>query len=327
MISNHQPKTRLNPKNCISKRHSITLSVALSLLPSFAAWSSAEQTSEVLKLSENKRIEASICASSMNRIAVANDRITQIFGDEGTFESQNDEATGQVFLKPTVDNGSKNLSLTLITEQGVTQDLTLKPTATSPKTIILGRDPLSRDSLGHGTGYQDAEGQNFSAHTYRQINPDTPWQLSHGNHLALRKVLPVQEESRSNQILTLLKQAIAGQLHTEDTHVEDSRVEDQRVGDPQAIDGRMPQHPSRAGCSLTPSQSRQAGPYAVHAFHVENVTETPLEIEEKDFYQPGDLALSFGSRVLDAHGSQKHVLTVQGKTTIYVVRPRKADLP
>ena len=55
--------------------------------------------SQVLPLAENKRVEASISPDSMNRIAVANDRITQIFGDEGTFESQNDETTGQVFLK------------------------------------------------------------------------------------------------------------------------------------------------------------------------------------------------------------------------------------
>src|SRR5690606_8337394 len=98
--------------------------------------------SQVLTLAENKRIEATICSDSMNRLAIANDRITHIFGDEGSFESQNDENTGQVFLKPTVENGTKSLSLTLITEQGITQDLTLKPTAKSATTLIF-KNPAS----------------------------------------------------------------------------------------------------------------------------------------------------------------------------------------
>ena len=123
----------------------IALSLAFALMQSVNTQASPEQTSEVLKLSSNKRIEASICADSMNRLAVSNDRITQIFGDEGTFESQNDDATGQVFLKPTTENGSKSLSLTLITEQGITQDLTLKPIAKTAKTLILGRDTLGND--------------------------------------------------------------------------------------------------------------------------------------------------------------------------------------
>lgn len=112
---------------------------------------------QIVPMADNKRIEASISSETMNRIAVANDRITQIFGDEGAFESQNDETTGQIFLKPTAENGKKNLSVTLITEQGVTQDLTLKPTDKSAATLILKPEKKKEETPlpEKGGAYQD----------------------------------------------------------------------------------------------------------------------------------------------------------------------------
>lgn len=92
---------------------------------------------QTLMVSEGKRLEASIAIDAMNRLTVANDRIVNIFGDEGSFVSQSDDQTGQVFIKPTVENGSKPLSLTLITENGLTQDLILNPVGPSASTIIL----------------------------------------------------------------------------------------------------------------------------------------------------------------------------------------------
>src|SRR3990167_6369859 len=114
----------------------VTVSLNLSILP-LSSSSLADQVSQILIMVENKRLEASICPDSMNRLAVANDRIVQVFGDEGAFESQSEENTGQVFIKPTAENSIKSLSLTLITEQGKTQDLSLKPTAKSAATLIL----------------------------------------------------------------------------------------------------------------------------------------------------------------------------------------------
>jgi len=336
------PKGRV-PKKRISK--SITLPVVLTLLHSFTAEASSEvrvpeahmpetrisdasmpetrvfetrvpaQTNadtpiqdtrvQVLKMAGNKRIEASICADSMNRIAVTNDRITQIFGDEGTFESQNDEATGQVFLKPTVENGSKSLSLTLITEQGVTQDLTLKPTAKSAKTLVLARDTLERVPLANGSDHQPPLNRGF-------LQPMPESQLGIGK-------IPLMQE----QLLALIKQAMSGQLPFTDA----SSSEEETISRQQS---------PLEGYSTTPDQSWQAGSYAVHSFQVENVTESPLELQEKDFYQQGDLALSFDTRVSHTNVSdtsvsgtsafQKRILPPEGKMTLYVVSYRKADL-
>lgn len=261
------PMTRLRVKT-------IAWLCTLSLWGASPLYASSEPAHEVLKLSSQKRLEAAICANSMNRIAVANDRITQIFGDEGTFESQNDEATGQIFLKPTLQNGSQNLSLTLITEQGVTQDLTLKPTAPSAQTIILGRDS-SGGSLPQDGIQSPAE---------PALTPE--------------KTLPLQE-----QLLTLIKQVLRGQL-------------------PLAEDGTPRPLPAPENYAITPFHSWSAGPYRVQAYLVKNESETSYELHEKNFYQPGDLALSFDTRTLPGRS-----LPPQGTVTLYVVSSQPRNVP
>lgn len=214
---------------------------------------SSVQANQVLTMADNKRLEAVISSDSMNRIAVANDRITQIFGDEGSFESQNDETTGQVFLKPTSENGEKNLSLTLITEQGITQDLTLKPTAKSATTVIL-KNTKNTKIQSHEVGFSTDKGM-----------------------------------SAQNQILDVLKLAVMGQLPLLE---EDSTS---RIA-PEGFD-------------LSPIYSYQGGPYIVHVYHIQNTTETDIEIQDNSFYQSGDLALSFQSRIVPK----------DAKTRLYVV--------
>ncbi len=102
---------------------------------------------QVLHLSEDRRLEAVIGLAAMNRIAVANDRIVNVFGDEGTFTSQSDEQSGQLFIKLSPENGDTPLALTLITENGLTQDLNLIPTQSEATTIIL--KPAKGSSTQH----------------------------------------------------------------------------------------------------------------------------------------------------------------------------------
>ena len=242
----------------------LATAVVHSFLP-FAAL--AGQPSQVLFMVENKRLEASICPDSMNRLAVANDRIVEVFGDEGAFESQSEENTGQVFIKPTAENSIKPLSLTLITEQGKTQDLSLKPTAKTAATLIM--KPSVKSHKHHSTD---------SLNSTERSNVHAP-------SLHLEKNLPVQE-----QMLNILKQAVGGSLSLkEDT---------------------APTRSNPEGYSLSPYQSFQSGEYVIHAFHLENTTSTAIDLQEKTFYQPGDLAISIQKRVLASHA----------KTVLYVVR-------
>jgi type-F conjugative transfer system secretin TraK len=93
--------------------------------------------SQVLTMDTNARVEASIARDYLNRIATSNDRITQVFGDEASYVIQVDENKGQIFIKPSEVNGLKPISLTLITESGEVQDITLKPTDRGATTVIL----------------------------------------------------------------------------------------------------------------------------------------------------------------------------------------------
>ncbi len=93
--------------------------------------------SQVIAMDSHKRLEATVAKDYLNRIAVTNDRITQVFGDEEAYVIQVDENSGQVFLKPSDLNGSKPISLTLTTENGQTQDLTLKPFEKEASTLLL----------------------------------------------------------------------------------------------------------------------------------------------------------------------------------------------
>jgi type-F conjugative transfer system secretin TraK len=150
---------------------------------------SYSHASQVLTLSENQRPQIEISADSMNRIAVTNDRISQVYGDEGTFVSQADENTGQLFIKPSPENGAKPLSITFITENGITQDLILKPTAKSATTTVF------KSILKQGA---------FKG----MINPIGE---------SLQKALPFQEP-----LLLIMKQLIAGQLMERGEEGEDN---------------------------------------------------------------------------------------------------------
>jgi hypothetical protein len=91
-------------------------------------------------------------------------------------------------LTPALDGLIKSLPF-LITEQGKTQDLSLKPTAKSAATLILKTsDKAQKTRATDGSGA--AEG----------LKP-------YGPSLGTEKNMPVQE-----QMLTLLKQAVSGQL-------------------------------------------------------------------------------------------------------------------
>ncbi len=153
------------------------------LIFSSLSWGLAFCNTQTLIVVEGKRLEATIALDIMNRIAVTNDRITNIFGDEGTFVTQTDDQTGQVFIKPTAENGSKPLSLTIITENGVTQDLTLNPSDTAASTIVL----KNLNSTQSKNSYSNFE----------SVLPTNP----HAESI-----------SSKEQFVQMMKQAVAGEL-------------------------------------------------------------------------------------------------------------------
>lgn len=81
----------------------------------------------------------SISREHQTRIAVLGDRIQQIFGADGTFDVQSDEEGGQIFLKIT-GNSQKPITITIITESGLTQDLKLIPEDLDAQSVLFKQE-------------------------------------------------------------------------------------------------------------------------------------------------------------------------------------------
>ncbi len=221
----------------------------------------SSQASQVLTLSENQRLEIAISADSMNRIAVTNDRIAQVFGDEGTFVSQADEHTGQLFIKPSPENGTKPLSITLITENGVTQDLILKPTAKSATSTVFNPRVVNTSVLNTSV---------FKNTSMQGVFKDT----INSSIESLQTTLPFQE-----QLLLIMRHLVGGQLVESEGEVIHNRS-------------------TSEGYKLDLIKSYKTGPYNGQVFSIQNTTSIAIELLERSFYQAGDLALSFERRVL-----------------------------
>ncbi len=93
--------------------------------------------STLLTVDPEKRLKAKISKDSMNRLAFKNDRIINVFGDSESYDIQTEETSGQVFIKPHTENGEKPLSITVVTESNVIQDLILEPSQKEASTVVL----------------------------------------------------------------------------------------------------------------------------------------------------------------------------------------------
>lgn len=97
-----------------------------------------------IKIENYGQVNATISKDEMNRISVEGDRITQLFGIEDKFETELDEVNGQVFIKP-LTLGKEPLSLTIVTEEGATQDLILTPKKGPSEVILLQNNNFIKD--------------------------------------------------------------------------------------------------------------------------------------------------------------------------------------
>lgn len=225
-------------------------------------WANASYgSSQVLTLTENKRLEANIAANVMNRVAVTQDRIMNVFGDEGTFVTQADDHTGQIFIKPTPENANNPLSLTLVTENGLTQDLTLNPIEDKAATIIL----KSSGSHKEQSSPQETLLPGFS------------------------RGADIEQELW----IASLRQAVLGELPE---LYEKHSIETRKI----------------SGFEIKHQKTYQSGSLMVKVFVLKNTSSLPQELGEKNFYQPGDIALSLQKTLLEPN--EKTLLYVLGTT-------------
>lgn len=74
------------------------------------------------EIDDTQKLKITLSAKDTNRITIDNSRIAQVFGVEELMAIQFDEENGQCFVKAKTNPGHP-VTLTLITEEGETQDL------------------------------------------------------------------------------------------------------------------------------------------------------------------------------------------------------------
>lgn len=234
--------------------------------------------SQSLTMHPDKRLKAVIACDAMNRLMVANDRITQLFGDNEAYEVQSEENTGQVFLKPTAENGKKPLSVTLITENGLTQDLSLQPVEREATTIILkGQSNFAMGDTPQATleGLRSTPGF-AGVHGFPYSPPAQTYSTSIGYGLGWQ-----------DQVMTAMKSLVLGSapvLELDDT------VEGIKRHAPQAME-------------ISLLEIFNLGNFKGLKLEIKNTSDTDLELFEKDFWQQTDLALALEKRILLAGAS------------------------
>lgn len=247
--------------------------------------------SQTIVMHPDKRLKAVISCDSMNRLAVANDRITQVFGDNDAYEVQTEESTGQLFLKPSAENGKKPLSITLITENGLTQDMSLQPEEREATTVILKNTNLgtmqSSETLIDATGGLGAfpsahaasfkhVGQGVTRQGMRQDQGDFSYTPAYGMQTpGCGVALGFQD-----QVIAAMKFLVSGSAPIMD------------------VDGVKRNSPK--GVEVDLISVFNLGNFKGLKLHVKNKNETSIDILEKDFLTTNDLVLSFEKRVLQA---------------------------
>ena len=69
----------------------------------------------IFNLNDRQVIETYLSNRDFNRIAIDDDRITQVFYDRESFNVVNDTVNGQIFVKPVDEDSEYPLSLTITT--------------------------------------------------------------------------------------------------------------------------------------------------------------------------------------------------------------------
>jgi hypothetical protein len=179
------------------------------------------------------------------------------------------------------------LSLTIITENGSVQDMTLMPIERDAATIVL---------TGHSAG-KSAEEPREEIGFDRDFNPNGYAQQYTQRLHYFQNAVQNHSLSLKNQLVRAMKALITGRL----PEVESDNTTRKEV----------------EGFDLDYKQSHQVGPLKGLVFEVKNTTTTPIEIDERQFYSTGDLALSFEKRLLNPQETTNFYILVSDDQFTY----------
>ena len=105
-------------------------------------------------IDDTQKLKVSFSQRDTNRISIDNSRIAQVFGVEELMAIQFDEENGQCFVKAKVNPGHP-VTLTLITEEGETQDLEINFTDKPSEVVRLHSVKKSLQPLSDALSDED----------------------------------------------------------------------------------------------------------------------------------------------------------------------------
>lgn len=113
-------------------------------------------------------IHSQISYQNLNRLKIQNGVIESIAGMESAFFLEKNDKTGEVYIRPTSDNGYTPISLSVTTSTGRTQDLLLEVVDGEPNTIEL-IDEDSKKLTDVDKSLTPAEGEDTGENDYEEI--------------------------------------------------------------------------------------------------------------------------------------------------------------
>lgn len=142
-------------------------------------------------VSQGVQIKVNIAAKGVNRIAIENDRIAQVIGNEDEYFVESDPNLGQIFLTSAL-KASSEITIRFLTEREKIIDAKLVVSQVDPQTIVFkykGEDGPRLSNLSDSDNLKSSAGTSFiSKNTYEY------------------KTSNFDSDDGTNQVINLIKQ-------------------------------------------------------------------------------------------------------------------------
>ena len=205
-----------------------------------------------LTFDDTQSLVVTVSRTGLTRLSVKGDRLREVIGLDDTVVVEKDDTNGHLFLKGI----KEKQNITVVTEGGDLQDLTLVPGGKGSTTIVL---TSARD------GRFESETMPHTRDTLVKTGWDSP------------RFMPSYTVNAQDKIIELVKQMFAG-LGTSIEKPSSRKTE--------------------TGCEVVSERYLRSETLVGEVFTVTNTNSNTTIVLEKDFYQPGDLALALGKKQL-----------------------------
>lgn len=224
---------------------------------------------EEFPLIDQERTEVDVAKNGMNRLSIKDDRILKIVISDDRLQWELDEENGQLFFK-VLSKDESPISLTLLTEKGLTHDVTLVPQDCEAKTIVFEPKLVNEEDDEEG-----GEGD--------RIEPARANRFSKGGDQNLGD-FKGSSDAYTDQ-LTSLMHAMVNQTKIPGFHATSYYWSDREY--------------KTRKLNIKPLKIYKNAAFEGKVYELKNVGSDPVILREKDFSKPSDCAIAFSKDYLE----------------------------